>query len=146
MHRLCRKKGLNKSFRVPLWTVSYPKTCYNEPCYKEVQVYKNCKHYFCFDFFHGILNYFIGLVQCNQEQIMWVTIIKRIFVQFSIKTCCGYSDTRIASPRHFLWVPTIYQPRHEKICFGHMWTTKAQISLHIRAVWSAPLLNNLLLR
>ena len=26
------------------------------------------------------------------------------------------------------------EPRHEKTCFCHMWTTKAQISLHIRAV------------
>ena len=33
-----------------------------------------------------------------------------------------------------------YEPRHEKTCFCHMRTTKAQISLRIRAVWSAPLL------
>ena len=31
------------------------------------------------------------------------------------------------------------EPRYEKICFYHMRTTKPQISLHIRAVWSAPL-------
>ena len=31
------------------------------------------------------------------------------------------------------------EPRHEKTCFCHMRTTKAQISLRIRAVWSAPL-------
>ena len=31
-------------------------------------------------------------------------------------------------------------PRHEKNCLCNMWTTKAQISLRIRAVWSAPLL------
>ena len=30
------------------------------------------------------------------------------------------------------------EPRHEKICLGHMRTTKAQISLRILAVWSAP--------
>ena len=35
---------------------------------------------------------------------------------------------------------TINEPRHEKTCYCHMRTTKAQISLHIRAVWSAPLL------
>ena len=34
----------------------------------------------------------------------------------------------------------MYEPRHEKTCLCHMWTTKAQISLHFRAVWSAPLL------
>ena len=32
-----------------------------------------------------------------------------------------------------------YEPRHEKTCLCHMRTTKAQISLRIRAVWSAPL-------
>ena len=35
---------------------------------------------------------------------------------------------------------TRFEPRHEKTCFCHMRTTKAQISMHIRAVWSAPLL------
>ena len=34
-----------------------------------------------------------------------------------------------------------YEPRREKTCFYHMQTTKAQISLRIRAVWSAPLLS-----
>ena len=34
----------------------------------------------------------------------------------------------------------IYEPHHEKTCVGHMRTTKAQISLSIRTVWSAPLL------
>ena len=32
------------------------------------------------------------------------------------------------------------EPRHEKACFSHIRTTKAQISLRIRAVWSEPLL------
>ena len=32
------------------------------------------------------------------------------------------------------------EPRQEKTCFSHMQTTKVQISLHIPAVWSAPLL------
>ena len=35
---------------------------------------------------------------------------------------------------------TPVEPRHEKTCSCHMRTTKAQISLRIRAVWSAPLL------
>ena len=30
--------------------------------------------------------------------------------------------------------------RHEKTCFSHMRITNVQISLRIRAVWSAPLL------
>ena len=29
---------------------------------------------------------------------------------------------------------------YENVCYGHMQTTKAQISLRIRAVWSTPLL------
>ena len=32
------------------------------------------------------------------------------------------------------------EPRHEKTCVSHVQTTKVQISLRIRAVWSAPLL------
>ena len=35
---------------------------------------------------------------------------------------------------------TIYGPHHEKTCLFHMRTTKAQISLRIRAGWSAPFL------
>ena len=34
----------------------------------------------------------------------------------------------------------IYEARHEKTCLCHMRTTKVQINLSIRAVWSAPLL------
>ena len=34
----------------------------------------------------------------------------------------------------------IIEPRHEKTCLCHIRTTKAQISLRICAVWSAPLL------
>ena len=34
----------------------------------------------------------------------------------------------------------LYETRHEKTCLCHMRTTKGQISLHIRAVWSGPLL------
>ena len=33
-----------------------------------------------------------------------------------------------------------YEPRHEKTCLCHMRTTKVQISVRIRAVWSAHLL------
>ena len=36
--------------------------------------------------------------------------------------------------------PLLLELRHEKTCFSHMRTTKVQISLRIRAVWSAPLL------
>ena len=33
-----------------------------------------------------------------------------------------------------------YEPQYEKTCLCHMWTTKAQISPRICAVWSGPLL------
>ena len=39
--------------------------------------------------------------------------------------------------KHF---SNLFEPGHEKTSLCHMRTTKAQISLHIRAVWSAPLL------
>ena len=34
----------------------------------------------------------------------------------------------------------LFEPHHEKTCLCHMRTTKAQIKLRIRPVWSAPLL------
>ena len=44
-------------------------------------------------------------------------------------------------PRYLQYnaIPKI-EPRHEKTFFYHMWTTKVQVSLHIRAVSSVPLL------
>ena len=33
-----------------------------------------------------------------------------------------------------------FEPSHEKTCLSHVWTIKAQISLCILSVWSAPLL------
>ena len=45
------------------------------------------------------------------------------------RTGCGYKS-----------FSTVFERRHEKTCFCHMRTTKAQINLRIRAVWSAPLL------
>ena len=38
-------------------------------------------------------------------------------------------------------LPKLFEPRHEKTCLCHMRTTKAQISLRIRGVCSAPLLS-----
>ena len=38
------------------------------------------------------------------------------------------------------WWYLVNEPHHEKTCLCHMRTTKAQIRLRIRAVWSAPLL------
>ena len=42
---------------------------------------------------------------------------------------------------HIPCIPSVlYDPCHEKTCLCYMQTTKAQISLCIRALWSAPLL------
>ena len=43
--------------------------------------------------------------------------------------------------RLYVWgCNKLFGPHHEKTCFCHMWTTKAQFSLRIHAVWAAPLL------
>ena len=42
-------------------------------------------------------------------------------------------------PNNTLLIYIVYETSHEKTCLCHMRTTKAQISLSIRAVWSAPL-------
>ena len=47
-------------------------------------------------------------------------------------------DFMFTNPRHSDGV-RIDEPHHEKTCFCPMRTTKAQISLRIHAVWSAPL-------
>ena len=45
----------------------------------------------------------------------------------------------VDGPPNGLKVGLLYEPRHDKNCFCHMQTTKAQISLSIRTVWSASL-------
>ena len=55
-----------------------------------------------------------------------------------METCTSKSPMLKQVLKHILTTP--YEPRHEKICLCHMWTIKVQISLCIRAVWSAPLL------
>ena len=71
-----------------------------------------------------------------------------------VQTCLGKqcrprsvsgSLIRVYTVGHFdclFWTQYIIEiePHHEKTCSFHMRTTKAQISLRIRAVWSAPLL------
>ena len=44
------------------------------------------------------------------------------------------------SSRYCVQLTLLFEPCHEKTCLCHMRTTKTQISLRIRAVWSAPLL------
>ena len=53
-------------------------------------------------------------------------------------------STRVSAPSavrhsvHSLELQRSYEPRHEKTCLCYMRTTKVQISLRIRTVWSAP--------
>ena len=47
------------------------------------------------------------------------------------------SEKHVGKHKAYLF---IIEPGMRKCVLCHMWTTKAQISLRIRAVWSAPLL------
>ena len=75
---------------------------------------------------------------------------------FRLGRCPGWSESSLSS-HYFCWVLSccgsfhIFQgimlvyditnePHHDKTCFYHIRTITAQISLHIGAVWSAPLL------
>ena len=71
----------------------------------------------------GKLSNIIGFLITNYAVTRLVT---------SFKTCL----TRITISLNYRHT---HEPRHEKTCFCHMRTTKAQISLRIRAVWSAPI-------
>ena len=41
--------------------------------------------------------------------------------------------------KQVFWWWGLFEPRHQKTCLCHKQTTKAQISMRIRAVWSVPL-------
>ena len=57
---------------------------------------------------------------------------------------CDYNfeidDIKRRQKNHYVSMYYENEPRQEKSCFSYMRTTKVQISLRIRAVWSAPLL------
>ena len=84
---------------------------------------------------------------CNSK--MWKRLINweylRILIQLNV-TCISifrFVELQLKSfvfLWHFNTAPCTNEPRHEKTCLCHMRTTKTQISLSIRAVWSAPLL------
>ena len=63
----------------------------------------------------------------------------RSFLLHSVWHFVSGSDAR-KKTKGIKGVPHSIEPRHEKTCFCPMRTTKAQISLRIRAVWIAPLL------
>ena len=67
--------------------------------------------------------------------IIFPHIIKNMLWVFTIITTNEYPQ------QMFFGIITDYlliEPRHEKTCFLHMRTTKTQVSLRIRTVWSAP--------
>ena len=57
-----------------------------------------------------------------------------------VLSCCGTKFSFMYWCFGISWSVNSFEPRHEKTCFCHMRITKVQISLRIRAVWSAPLL------
>ena len=63
---------------------------------------------------------------------------------YSLKWSTGTEILKLSSKIQKLLVGLqlllVYELCHEKTCFCHMWTTKAQMSLRIRTVLSAPLL------
>ena len=69
---------------------------------------------------------------------MTPTMVNQQLFYFTVKL-----NATNSFPSNTAEVRPIYLNRghvHEKTCFCYMWTTKAQISLRIHAVWSAPLL------
>ena len=70
-------------------------------------------------------------------------VIRRRNIGFTSTTCIITAFILVVFIRFVVHVSNMARligPRHEKTCLCHMRTTKAQISLRIRAVWSAPLL------
>ena len=52
-------------FGIHLWTVLYPKPCYNEPCYKEVEVYADIDEMLLLEKNKGVgVNSFIVIPLC----------------------------------------------------------------------------------
>ena len=58
--------------------------------------------------------------------------------RFGFQNFCSPDVPYVFMEKYGKWF--LNEPHREKTCLCHMQTTKAQISLRIRAVWSAPLL------
>ena len=58
--------------------------------------------------------------------------VKQQLVPLTNYGITGYYDTWVSADSE----NPSNEPRHEKTCLCHMWTTKTQISLRIHAVWS----------
>ena len=111
---------------------------------------------------HGTQTYGLELGQVNLSgQCDWVwyrvkclvhdTSVRQHYKSEHWAPCCNQtplwydwkiieSDVKPKQITTSLDASNAVEPRHEKTCLCYMRTTKAQISLHIRAVWSAPLL------
>ena len=80
----------------------------------------------------------IGAPKCLLIRVCWDSVERRNFADGINKI----TSLRKHVSKKFLFCKrsNMIEPCQEKTCFCHMWTTKAQISLRIHAVWSAPLL------
>ena len=72
---------------------------------------------------YNILAKYLDIIFIRKCDALWIFIFPN-----KLKIKCERKNTQK------------YEPHHEKTCLCHLQTTKVQISLRIRAVWSAPLL------
>ena len=97
-------------FGINLWTVLYPKLCYNEPWYKEVEVY--------------VLKYLLikrAWSDCvNAQSPVW---LRPLLPVYDIRVLFSCVTHRMSSG-------------FRKPTYGDMCPMKTQISLHTYAVWS----------
>ena len=87
--------------------------------------------------FAGRTDHFVGFVMRRlKRNYQWIPtfLLWCFFInEFILITTVGIPGWPLCSSDK-------YEPRHDKTCLCFMRTTKTQISLRIRAVWSAPLL------
>ena len=82
-------------------------------------------------FHHGIICLFVFLKDLYETCQKLITIQQTL-----LKYCTENCQLGWDFYTHACIIP-LNEPCHEKTCLCHMWTTKAQISLQICAVWSA---------
>ena len=138
--------GANSVQLVPQFSLKHSDTLHKqcrhtEHLHEEVWYHKNCltkwqrfelSHYF--NTLHGEINLY--------QSFYWSHLILCIHNVDTLNICLKKFDAintfwQNVSVLNFL---KISEPHHEKSCLCHMRTTKTQIRLRIRAVWSASLL------
>ena len=76
----------------------------------------------------SLYGFFLPVLYAAVKRHCQEELADNIILQFSDCIDCCHSDSYCVLQLSF-----IIEPRHEKTCFCHMRTTKAQISLRIRA-------------